>query len=696
MMKSRSIADLFKVDLKPILKPALALWGIFLAIWIFIRFTHLGFQHDVVGLSWGPPGTPITFLQVILVSLIGFILALGWHWVVPRFNAKPASLIYIRDILICLILWGLAVFLWSRESMSPTHFTPPPMPPNNETYPNSDALLFDRASYHLLYGTGFTNQLVRRPLYVGVLALFHGIVGENYDDTMFLQILLLALIPGLVYLSTAKLSSRMAGLIAGGLIVLREKNSIALSGDIVTSHAKLMMSDMIATLGVVLVLYLAMRWLFKEKPHTLEFIIVGACLGLTALIRAQALIIFVPIAAFLFFTQKSVAAALKSALLMVLGIILTMTPWVWRNWNLTGTFVLDDRGEERLLARNYSLSPMSLPPQLPGETEEEFSARLKADIVSFIVSHPGEVSHFVANHFMRNLATSSVYVAPNYSMDSPSNVVEHLPFWDDWNGDLTRNSAVALFINLGIIALGIAVSKKRNTAMGLFPVAVYLTYTFGNALVRSSGWRFNQPADWIVLVYYSVAIGYVLSRVITLFVSKAWVSDPNKEISTVSPVYAQAVALLAVILIGASVPIAERLIPGRDFSGFTNAAKTTLQQENIATADEIETFLEQDNAVLLSGIALYPRYVQPNSRFKPMEGLNTDRYLHFWLIDQGDHQIVLPLQNTPEDIPHTATVSIIGCREENYIATVAVIVHGPVEHILLRSPEIEFTCPLPQ
>ena len=78
---------------------------------------------------------------------------------------------------------------------------------------------------------------MRRPLYVGVLALFHRIVGGNYDNTMFLQVLLLALIPGLVFLVTAKLSTRMAGMISGGLIVLREKNSIALSGEIVTSHA---------------------------------------------------------------------------------------------------------------------------------------------------------------------------------------------------------------------------------------------------------------------------------------------------------------------------------------------------------------------------------------------------------------------------------------------------------------------------
>lgn len=693
-MKSPSLTNLLKGEIKSILKPALLIWALFLGIWLFIRITRLGFQHDVVGLSWGPAGTPITFLQGILVACISFILALGWQWIRLNPHRNIALLFSIRNILIFFGLWGLAVFLWSRETMSSTHFTPPPMPPNYETYPHSDALLFDRSSYHLLYGTGFANQLVRRPLYVGALALFHWIVGGNYDKTIFLQILVLALIPSLVFLFTSTLSNPMAGMIAGGLIVLREKNSIALSGEIVTSHVKLMMSDVIATLGVVLILYLSMRCLFKEKLGVLELLIVGACLGLTALVRVQVLIIFAPLALFIYLNQRSLGRKITSSLFILLGIILTLAPWVWRNWNLTGTFILSDQGEQGHLARNYSLSPVSLPSALPNETDEQFSARLKTEILSFIFYHPGEVIHFVANHFLRNLATSSVYIAPRYGTDSPSEVVEHLPFWGDWNGDLTRNSRLALFINLGMIALGIAVANQKNKWMGLFPLAAYLTYSLGNALARTSGWRFNEPADWIILVYYSVAIAYLPSKVMSLFRNERSVPQLDKEISSFGSVHAQAWVLCALILIGASVPIAEKLISARDFSSYARHAKTAFTHENIVPTDEIEAFLKQHNAVLLTGIGLYPRYVQPNSRFKPLDGLNDDRYLHLWLINDEDYQIVLPLQNLPERIPHTATVSIIGCREENYISAIALIVHERPEYMLLRSPRASPGCPL--
>lgn len=693
-MNRHLIGDVFKGELKPVLRPALILWAVFLALWLFIRFTRLGFQHDAVGLSWGPPGTPVTFLQVLFVACIGYTLALGWYWFRLRQNRDTELLYSIRDILIFVALWALAVFFWSREAMSPTHFSPPPMPPNHETYPNSDALLFDRSSYHLLYGTGFADQLVRRPLYVGALALFHGIVGGNYDRTMLLQVMLLAMIPGLIFLLTAKLSNPMAGVIAGGLIVLREKNSIALSGEIVTSHAKLMMSDMIAMLGVILVLYLTMRWLFEERPRALEFVIVGACLGLTALIRAQVLILIVPLLLFIFVARRDLMQTVKFSLFVIAGVFVVMAPWIWRNWNLTGTFVLDDRGEERLLARNYSLSPLSMPTPLPDETDEEFSARLKEDIFSFIVTHPAEVAHFVTNHFLRNLATGSVYVAPAYSTASPDEIVQHLPFWGDWDGGLTRNSTIALFLNLGLIALGISVTLAKNKWVGIFPLITFLTYSLGNALVRSSGWRFNQPADWIILVYFSVALAYLPSTIKLLFKQNS-PNETHVEIRNVAEAGTLHVLILAALfLLGASVPVAERLIPARNFSSYTNEVAAALTRESIVSVDEIETFLEQEDAVLLTGIALYPRYVQPNSRFKPLEGLNDDRYLHFWLINQGDYQIVLPLQNLPENIPHTATVSILGCLEEGYIATAAVIVHEPSTQIFLRVPETSFTCPL--
>jgi hypothetical protein len=680
-------------DLNFIWKPALTIWGIFLAVWLFISLSRLGFQHDVVGLSWGPPGTPITFIQVIIVFAISFLLSLVWQTVRSALPKISSHKFPYSDVTFFLAFWIMAVLLWSNQPMYPTHFSPPSMPPNNETYPNSDAAVFDTSSYHLLYGTGFVDRLIRRPVYVEMLALFHSMVGGNYEDTVFLQILVLALIPGVVYLFTSSLSNRMAGLIAGGLILLREKNSIELSGEIVTSHAKLMMSDMMAMLGILITLYLIVRWWSREKPIGLEFAIIGSCLGLTALVRAQVLILTAPLLLFIVLFQKPFKLAIKNSIQILLGIILVMSPWVLRNWNLTGTFVLDDRGEERLLARNYSLSPLSQPSPYPGETVEEFSTRLKKSVLTFMLEHPENVAHFVTNHFLRNLATSSVYIAPAYSTASPSAIVEHLPFWNDWNGDLTRNSTVALFLNLTLIALGTGVAKSRNNWLGFFPLVIFLVYSFGNALVRSSGWRFNQPADWIILVYYSIALAYLPSKIISLFnrnIFEAQADIKSREVTTFLP---QAFSLLALFLMGASVPIAERLIPVRNFDEYTQNSKGVLLATNISSASDLNAFLTEENAVITSGIALYPRYIRLKSRFRPLETSGEYEYLHIWLINDGDYQVVLPLQAVPKDIPHTATISIIGCKQENYISAFAVVVHEPSQEIILRDPKVPLHCP---
>ena len=689
-MKQRFRQYMFLLlDLKSIWKPTFIAWGIFLAVWLFMSASHLGFTYDAVGLSWGPPGAPITFLQVITVFAVSSLLTLGWQVLRALYKFQPFAAI---NIVIFIAIWVLAVVLWSNEPMKPTHFSPPPMPPNNETYPNSDALLFDRASYQLLYGTGFAGHLARRPLYVGLLAFFHALVGANYDKTVFLQILVLALIPAVIFLLASKLSNRTAGLIAAGLILLREQNSIALSGEIVTSHAKLMMSDMITALGVVVIVYLASQWLFKEKPGAWEFAVLGACIGLTALIRAQVVVLTAPLLLFIFIVRKPFRQALIHASFLIAGIVLVMLPWVWRNWNLTGTFVLDDRGEERLLSRNYSLPPLSTPEPLPGESDEAFSARIKNGIFSFIVTHPDEVAGFVSNHFLRNLATGSVYIAPSYSDMTSSELVEHLPFWNEWTGDLTRNSGAALFLNLGILAFGISITASKKKWDGLLPLVIFLTYSLGNALVRSSGWRFNQPADWIVVIYYSMALAYLPSKIKLLF--KQTADEPTAEAKMGKSTGIIIVSILC--LVGASVPLAERIIPARNFDSFTETAKTDLSQQGILTTAEINDFLQEKDAVLVSGIALYPRFVRPTSRFHPLETEKPYEYLHFHLINENDIQVILPLQSIPTDIPHTATISILGCKQETYIAGFVVIVHGSSNKIMLRDAQAFLQCPLPE
>ena len=677
---------------RSIWKPALLLFGIFLAAWLLVSASHLGLMYDTVGLNWGPPGTPITFAQVNLVFAISILLTFAFNIAQSGIYKISSFLIPLKDAIIFIGLWGLAVILWWNEPMSPTHFAPAVLPPNREYYPYSDALIFDKASYHLIYGTGFSDHLVRRPLYVGMLALFHKIAGTNYESTVFLQILVLAFIPSFIYFLTSQLSNRTAGLMAGGLIIFREKNAIDLSGEIVTSHAKLMMSDLITLLGVVLFVFLAVKMFSKEKPDIWTSGIAGACLGLIALIRAQVLILMPALFLFVILSRKPLRLAIKESLVILLGLALVMLPWIWRNWNLTGTFVLDDRGEERLLARNYSQNPISLPSPLEGETQQEFSARLRYDIITFAIEHPGDVLFFISNHFFRNMIHSALSIAPAYSTDSPERLVSLLPFWGEWNGNLPGISSVSLFINLAILALGIAIAVTKNKYAGWFPMVAFLFYMGGTALVRSSGWRFSLPADWIILMYYSIALAYLPSKI--LWCENTSIQSYTQKTTNTSLPRLGSIVFFFLLLLGASVPMAERIVPARDFETFTESARAGLLQQEVPSTVSIDSFLKQDNAVFLSGVALYPRYFRSNSQMFLDDISKNYRYLHFWLINDDDYQIVLPLQDSPEVFPHTSTLSVIGCKEDNHIVAWAVIMHTPSEQIIVQSPQSSLTCPL--
>jgi 4-amino-4-deoxy-L-arabinose transferase-like glycosyltransferase len=401
--------------------------------------------------------------------------------------------------------------------------------------------------------------------------------GFNYDSTIFFQILMLAFIPALTYLLTSKLSNRLAGIIAGGLILLREKNAIELSDKIVTSNAKLMMSDMVAMLGILAFVYITLKILSRKADNFFLLGIAGACLGLTALVRAQVIILVPPLLLFMLVRRMPLKLGIRDSTLIMLGFALVLLPWGWRNWQLTGTFVLDDRGEERLLARNYSSNPSALPPPLPGETEKQFSARLKQEIAAFIVQHPSDVTFFISNHFFRNLATSLVYMAPLLSNTSPRELIATTPLWEDWEGQLSGNGNISILITLTFIALGVAITQKKNRLAGWFLLITFLFYNFGNALVRSSGWRFSLPVEWVILVYYSVALAYFPSKIKIVFDGNAPLQS-DIGVDTVSKKQSFGLIVFFILLLmGASVPIAEQLTHPRDFSNSKHFSKTKKQ-----------------------------------------------------------------------------------------------------------------------
>ncbi len=245
--------------------------------------------------------------------------------------------------------------------------------------------------------------------------------------------------------------------------------------------------------------------------------------------------------------------------------------------------------------------------------------------------------------------------------------------------------------NLAILAFGISLAQKDNKLAGWYPLLVFVTYQAGNALARTSGWRFALPVDWITLMYFCVALSYLPSKIGLLFeAGTSTLIDyrlPKKTISFYPAIFS------LLICMGISVPLAERLIPSQKFDQWMSESKNTMVDQNILTTDQLTQFLEQKNAVFISGLALYPRYYKPDGDIYLADMPQDFRYLHFWLISDGDIQIVLPREKPPEFFPHASTVSVLGCTEGNFISAWAVVLKTQAgEQVILQEPNQPFIC----
>jgi hypothetical protein len=229
--------------------------GIFTAFylgWIFIARAQLPTETRITG--WNIASAPILDTQLFIAWMAGIVFVFGWHVLLdnyPEISSKRLSLIKRIDLLIFLIIWISSVIIWLRVPIQSNWFVSEPTQPNLEFYPTSDARVYDITAQTALVGEGyqfFETPFIRRPLHAAYLTVLHLVAGQDYESLVSLQVLILAFLPPFIYLLTSSLHDRTAGIIAAVLVMLREANSIAISGRITTSHAKELLVDLPTTL----------------------------------------------------------------------------------------------------------------------------------------------------------------------------------------------------------------------------------------------------------------------------------------------------------------------------------------------------------------------------------------------------------------------------------------------------------------
>ncbi len=711
---------------------------VLLSLWIL--YTRIGLIPDETG--WGQPGVPLLPYQVSLALLTTLILlAVGalarhlWCSLVrkPNLHLSHTAL----DALICLLLWLGAVWRWSAEPLKPVYFAPRPVEPNNEFYPYSDAALYDLSAQRLLVGSGFEQNVIR-PIYSLFLALAQGVSGIGYASVVAWQVPVLAVIPALLFLLAKALHHRLTGLLVGLLAIVHESNSLAFIGIIDVSNSKLMMSDLPITLGMILLCLIVVQWLKDVDKNRLHPFLAGGVIGIFMLIRTQFILLMPVVLVLAWFPyRKQPRRWLKSTLVLMAGLIITLAPWLWRNWSLTGEKLLADTQAGGIIYRYASLVP-DLGPRLSGETLEAYRSRIEQETARYLIEHPEVAARVFAGHYWNNHLATLMVLPSSYPVlfdlqivpqDSAypglywlsfkdqccslKNYVKSSPFWfKDGQVSFTWDTAIPLIASMLLFSIGAGATWSRTRMVSLVPLSIGVFYGLGSALARLSGWRYNLPVDWVGILYYSAGLMQACFWVAMFFrdrvIPPGWESGP--EVQSVAgmaearfPWKSAALAGMGFFLLTASLPVTERMIPNRYQAMTASSALASLEADGLlqsAGVDRmvVERLLEGEAAEALIGRALYPRYYKAG---KGLLGGGWPAYeprdfnrLGFVLTSPAT-PVVLPVETAPSPFPNASDVLVIGCKQPEHVEALMVAILNDPQVVFVRQPLDSWSCTTP-
>ena len=711
-----------------ILRTSSIILFVLLIFWVVIAVTGIGLIPDQIG--WDAPGVPVIAFQIWLALGLGF-----FYLIAVTFFSRIKFVKNLQfDFLITVLLWGLAVLLWRQMPINPSYFSPTPRAPNYEYYPYSDASIHDNIAQNLLVGEGFPG-VARKPLYALFLAGLHILAGQDYDRIANLQVLVIALFPVFAYWIAKSLHHRVSGVIVAMIIILREKTSLGLAGVLGVSHVKLLMSDLPATLGIVILTWMLVTWVGNPQKFRWFPLSIGGVMGLLLLLRPQ-ISVLVPLlflfVGFLFWRRPR--RGLIEVGLIAIGLGFTILPWLWRSYTITGALMLNEPQQTAFLTQLYSLEPgANTLTKNPGESDKAFEDRVKGQVSTFIRQHPDIVARFIGSHFVHSYVEMMVTLpmspwfvqnpAVEYIPDwlqkfdrvwniccSPMAYTENMPFWENWVGAISPEMAISTIFNLAILALGLGVAWTRRDILGWIPLGISLAYVLSTAVGRYSGWRLILPADWVLLLYFGIGLGQVALWFFAFITGERSISGTGqKPVSTLerfkslpvefpAPLGVGVQLSLILLIFGLSPILVETLVQPRYSEEITSEEIISILEDSQLSGSDVEMLrsaIQNENVLILQGRALYPRYYPANDGepggWPAFTARDYDR-LVFYLVGPHRADVVLALDNPVPYFPNASDVVLIGCQASGYIAATAVAILDDSHTVILQSPLFHPPC----
>lgn len=433
-----------------------------------------------IGILPGAPGVyenavPLLLQQVLSVCVCLYLALMLLNQF--RLMTPPRTVTF-------LLIWGIAAFAFCALPMKANFFAPGPYPPTYRFYPYSDAVFYDFSAATALEGLGFyRGDILLKPFSTWIIYLIRLVVGYDMNAIQLAQSALYGLLPAVLYLFADDLTGSFTGYLAAALAIVHELNAQSQT-KILTIHSRLQMSEWLAEIIFITIVYLLVRLILKKTRHTgLTAAAIGALLGVGIYTRSN-FFAFVPaILIWLIITMwQRRTALLRSLTVFIVTLILTMTPILVRSYQIKGEIFPEVFGSFFSVVMEQRIKPGLINDQEPeantftiGQSSEKL-----------------ETSSSLSNLALRALAGQTVHAAAQTNTES----TEYTADLPDVIEENTQN------IILGEVIPKQSPSSTLPTVSGTAPekepliLAPIIKMTAEYALRNITAMFFVAPSEW--------------------------------------------------------------------------------------------------------------------------------------------------------------------------------------------------------
>jgi hypothetical protein len=370
---------------------------------------------------------------------------------------------------------------------------------------------------------------------------------------------------------------------------------------------------------------------------------------------------------------------MKNALLAFVAILIVMSPWLWRNWKMTGELVFENPVSQMSnLALRYNrvngVDVDNMP--LLGETSADYNARLTELAAEAINLNPSGIVKGIANSFLNHGVNNILLFPLRNSLRSFGELWTPADaFWEAWEGRPTPSQGLLLALYVFLFGLGLVTAWQRIGWLGFLPLGVNLIYNLSTSVALISGQRFMLAMDWSMYLYYMLGLFSLLSFFLFMLeggrpaILKWYEANKFSFIRHVDKKNLLQYIFTGLIFfcIGASLPLSEMIFPQKypqllpdkvlNKPGFSSA----LEQAKIDAACFWD-IVDENQLSMVQGRALYPRFYEAGAgeTFTDSAGYKAvdDGRLVFQMIGQINQRIVFPMSVPPDFFPNASDATL--------------------------------------